>query len=218
MKVFRSLSQPGIHRSQTLRKIIALSLFIAAGLLVVYDHLNAHHPVVVFSRPVAAGTRIEPADVRLVQIAPEALPQDAVDNLDDAIGHINLVQRPSQAIATRHDFVDSSLISAEVTKNIFGDENMIFNMVPITLADPTIAGLLQPGDEISIITATNNDTAAEVIAGGGKVIFAISNETNLPGTVPGTVLVSLPDHDAHKVAAAGLHSPLAVVLTGERAK
>lgn len=218
MKVFSTLRQPGIHRTQFLRKIIAIALVIAAALVAVHDRLTATVPVVVFNKTVAAGSRLEAADVRLAHVAAKTLPHDAIQQLDHVVGRISLTQRPIGAMATRHDFVDLSLISTEVTNHTVTDINMTFNMVPITLADPTIAGLLQPGDEISIITASNTDTSAQVIAAGGKVIFAISNDSNVPGAVPGTVLVSLPDRDAHAVAAAGLHSPLAVILTGERTR
>ncbi len=218
MKIFTTLTQPGIHRSHLIRKTVATILFLTAGAIGIHDRLHASTAVVVFARPVAAGVTIESADLRLIHVPPNMLPDDAITNVSEAIGRISLTVRPAHAMVTRHDFVDLSLVSSRVTKNTDENTHAQFNMVPITLADPTIAGLLQPGDEISIITTSHSDSSPQLIAAGGKVIFAISNDSDFPGAVPGTILVTLPDHDAQIVAAASLEAPLAVILTGERAK
>ena len=90
--------------------------------------------------------------------------------------------------------------------------------LPISLADPTLASLLRPGDTITIVTATDDSSAPRIIAAGGKVIFATTKATDFPGATPGTVLVSLVADSAAAVAAASLSQPLAVVVTGDRAE
>ena len=213
--MFASLSHPGFHRSALLRKLVAVTLMVTAVGITVTDRLHQHISVVVYSRDVAAGSRITAADVTVVQVSE---PQDRLTTTDAAVGNIVVASRSRGAMVSAADFVDSALVSQTMTNTTSSDVGAQNHMVPITLADPTLASLLRPGDMITIVTATDDSSAPRVIAAGGKVIFATTKATDFPGTTPGTVLVSLVADSAAAVAAASLSQPLAVVVTGDRAE
>ena len=84
-------------------------------------------------------------------------------------------------------------------------------MVPLTLAEPSVIPLLQHGDTISVITQDQETGHPETITAGGKVILAGESD-------PSTILIALPKSSAEKVAARSLNTPLAVILTGDRAE
>jgi hypothetical protein len=216
--MFASLSHPGFHRSALLRKLVAVTLMVTAVGITVADRLHQHISVVVYSRDVTAGSRITAADVTVVQVSESVLPQDRLATADAAVGNIVVASRSRGAMVSAADFVDSALVSQTMTNTTSSDVGAQNHMVPITLADPTLASLLRPGDTITIVTATDDSSAPRVIAAGGKVIFATTKATDFPGATPGTVLVSLVADSAAAVAAASLSQPLAVVVTGDRAE
>ena len=213
--MFASLSHPGFHRSALLRKVVAATLMVTAVGITVTDRLHQHISVVVYSRNVAAGSRITATDVT---VSESVLPQDRLATTDAAVGNIVVASRSRGAMVSAADFVDSALVSQTMTNTTSNDAGVKTHMVPITLADPTLASLLRPGDTITIITAADDNSAPRVIAAGGKVIFATTKATDFPGATPGTVLVSLVADSAAAVAAASLSQPLAVVVTGDRAE
>lgn len=216
--MFASLSHPGFHRSALLRKLVATTLMVTAVGITVADRLHQHISVVVYSRDVAAGSRITATDVMVVQVSESVLPQDRLATTDAAVGNIVVTSRSRGAMVSAADFVDSALVSQTMTNTTSSDVGAQNHMVPITLADPTLASLLRPGDTITIVTATDDSSAPRIIAAGGKVIFATTKATDFPGATPGTVLVSLVADSAAAVAAASLSQPLAVVVTGDRAE
>ena len=201
--MFASLSHPGFHRSALLRKVVAATLMVTAVGITVTDRLHQ---------------RITATDVTVVHVSESVLPQDRLATTDAAVGNIVVASRSRGAMVSAADFVDSALVSQTMTNTTSNDAGVKTHMVPITLADPTLASLLRPGDTITIITAADDNSAPRVIAAGGKVIFATTKATDFPGATPGTVLVSLVADSAAAVAAASLSQPLAVVVTGDRAE
>ena len=165
--MFASLSHPGFHRSALLRKVVAATLMVTAVGITVTDRLHQHISVVVYSRDVAAGSRITAADVTVVHVSESVLPQDRLATTDAAVGNIVVASRSRGAMVSAADFVDSALVSQTMTNTTSNDAGVKTHMVPITLADPTLASLLRPGDTITIITAADDNSAPRVIAAGG---------------------------------------------------
>lgn len=214
MKTF--LTTPGYRRSLALRRVTAAALVIAALCFSTLHLAQQESPVVIYSTTVAAGSRLTEADVRIARMPHSMIPENSVTNPEEIVGNVTVVSRPNGSIATRHDFVETTLISTKVTNDTeaFGNEDS--NIIPIKLAEPTLAGLLRPGDVISILTTESDKSEPVMIAAGGRVVFAVTEASELPGATPGTVLVSLPATAAQHVAAASLSLPLAVVVTGDR--
>lgn len=218
MRQLSSLSHPGFHRSATLRKIVALVLIVAAVGVALHDRLQQHDTVLVYSKDISAGSRITNADVSIIRVPADMAPHDHLSTPDAAVGNIVVTSRSHGSMVSLADFVDSALISQNMTNTTQEDSGVQNHMVPITLADPTLAGLLRPGDTITIVTATDENTKPQIIAAGGKVVFAATKNSDLPDATPGTILVSLAAESAATVAAASLSLPLAVVVTGDRAE
>lgn len=214
MKTF--LTTPSYRRSLAFRRIVAAALVFAAVCFSTLHFAQQEASVVVYSTTVTAGNRLHESDVKLTRMPRSLVPEDSVTNPEEIIGNVTVVSRPNGSIATHHDFVETTLISSKVTNDTeeFGDGES--NIIPIKLAEPTLVGLLRPGDVISILTTESEHSDPVMIAAGGRVIFAVTEASELPGATPGTVLVSLPATDAQHVAAASLSLPLAVVVTGDR--
>ena len=210
----RSLLQrpqhPGFHRQVATRRVLALLLLAAAFLTALGSR---HEEVLVAAKEIPAGHTIAADDVRSARwpagIAPQPRPSK-----DDIVGAITAHGLVPGDVISPLDILSPHLTHAFVSTNTSAGESQPGNMVPLTLADPALAPLLQHGDVVSIITTEENTTEPRVIAAGGTVISAIS-DSQAQGRIQ--VLIALPEHDAHTVAATALHSPLAVVITGPRA-
>ena len=113
--MFASLSHPGFHRSALLRKLVATTLMVTAVGITVADRLHQHISVVVYSRDVAAGSRITATDVTVVQVSESVLPQDRLATTDAAVGNIVVTSRSRGSMVSAADFVDSALVSQTMT-------------------------------------------------------------------------------------------------------
>lgn len=104
--MFASLSHPGFHRSALLRKVVAATLMVTAVGITVTDRLHQHISVVVYSRNVAAGSRITATDVTVVHVSESVLPQDRLATTDAAVGNIVVASRSRGAMVSAADFVE----------------------------------------------------------------------------------------------------------------
>lgn len=204
------LTTPGWRRTLFIRRFLAALLFATAALLGTQSMLSSDPQVVVMQRDVPAGTEITAADVGLAAIPDALVPQNALSDPTHAIGLIAASSLSSGEIATTPRFLGTDLINSFVGNviNNFPEEEV--NMVPLKLADPSVIPLLHHGDTISVVSQDPISGKAHTIAAGGKVILVSDQD-------PATILIALPKSIAEEVAATSLTSPLAVVLSGERA-
>ncbi|WP_082353361.1 SAF domain-containing protein [Corynebacterium deserti] len=165
---------------------------------------------VVIRSDVPAGQTVEASDVELREIPDELLPSTAFTSIDDVVGLVAASTLSAGEIATAPRFIGNELINSLVTNVTENSGIEEINMVPLKLADPSVIPLLQHGDTISVVSHEPDTGLSETIAAGGTVILA-------GGTDPSSILVALPRSIAEQVAARSLSSPLAVVLTGDRA-
>lgn len=194
----RLLTTPGWRRSLLLRRAAALVLMLLAGFSALRSAGATDPQVVVFTRAVAAGEAVSAGDVALRPVPAGLSPGSAYPDPALAEGRVVVSAVEPGEIATPARFV-----GAEVAAALVGGEGEAPNMVPLKLAEPEIIPLLHHGDTVSVVTHTG-----EVIAEEGRIVLA---------DVDGTVLLALPRSSARVVAAASLNTPLAVVLTGQRA-
>lgn len=165
---------------------------------------------VVVVQEIPAGSKVEESDLALRSIPDFLLPNNAYASIDDVVGLVAASTLSSGEIATEPRFIGTELINSivsNVTKDTLKEE---INMVPLSLAEPSIIPLLQHGDTISVVSQDAETGLPETIAAGGRVILA-------GGTDPSTILIALPKSIAEHVAAQSLNTPLAVILTGDRA-
>lgn len=208
----RTLTTPGWRRQLLLRRTLALALLAAAGFTALHSAGGRDPEVVVFTRDVPAGGAVTPDDVGLREVPPGLIPSGALTSPEDVNGRVVVAAAQPGEVATSSRFIGTA-----VTGQLVDQRTEPANMVPLKLAEPEILPLLHHGDTVAIVTHTADSGEPEVVAAGGRVVLA-SMESDGPGSGPqGTVLVALPESDARAVAAASLATPLAVVLTGERA-
>lgn len=199
----RTLTTPGWRRSLLLRRVAAAALVLLALVLGIREATGQDPSAVVFARDIPAGGKVTAADMSTVRVPSHLLPADALTDPADVEGRVVTAAAQSGEIATKHRFIAMGPPTGHVGE--------IIHLVPVRLAEPEVIPLLHHGDTVTVVTHGAEDGPAETIAAGGRVILAAEQET------PGTLLVALPADDARAVAAASLGSPLAVVITGDRA-
>lgn len=175
-----------------------------------HSWLKKDPTAVVIVQEIPAGTKVEASDLGLQAIPTSLLPSTSYDSIDDVVGLVAASTLSSGEIATKPRFVGTELINSIVTNITSNSLVEEINMVPLSLAEPSVIPLLQHGDTISVVSQDPDTGLPETIAAGGTVILA-------GGTDPSTILIALPQSIAEKVAAQSLNTPLAVVLTGDRA-
>lgn len=199
MTLLSVLRTPGWRRSVLLRRALAAVLLLAALALTLRDAGSSDPRVLVFSRAVPAGEVVSRDDVHPVAVPPHLLPASALRDPGEVEGRVIAAAAEAGEVATMSRFVGTDMSGSFVGN--------ITTMVPVRLAEPEILPLLHHGDVVDVVTNGPERTGTEVIATGGRVILADTRQS------PGTLLVGLPEEDAHRVAAASLGTPLAVVLT-----
>lgn len=199
----RTLTTPGWRRSLLLRRVAAALLVLLALALTVREATGQDPSAVVFARDVPAGAAVTADDVSSVRVPPHLLPADALTDPGEVEGRVVTAAAQSGEIATKHRFIEIGPAGTDVSG--------ITHLVPVRLAEPEVIPLLHHGDTVDVVTHAPDSGLPETIAAGAKVILASAQDT------PGTLLVALPADDARAVAAASLGSPLAVVITGDRA-
>lgn len=214
MNLKTTLTTPGWHRTLLIRRTIAAALLIAAGILLAGSLVSTDPRVVVFSRDIPAGTEITAQDLELRRIPAALVPDQVIRTPEEVLGRITASSITAGEWVTAPRFVGTELVSSLTTNDPAAPPTGPFNMVPLKLADPSIIPLLLPGDTISVISHEPDTGLPATIASGGKVVLV----GDTAAADPATVLIALPQPDADAVAAASLNSPLAVVLTGDRAR
>ncbi|NLZ58795.1 MAG: hypothetical protein GX898_10970 [Corynebacterium sp.] len=214
MKLKNILTTPGWHRSLFIRRTLAGFFLLLAAVLFIHSLFSTDPRVAVFVTDIQAGSVIHSTDMELRAIPPELVPEGALTDTADAEGRISASTITSGEIVTAPRFVGNELIASFVINDIDNPLSEELNMVPLKLADPSILPLLHHGDTISVVSQDPETGLAQTIASGGRVILVGEANTSDPSTL----LIALPETTARTVAAASLHSPLAVVLTGERAQ
>lgn len=187
--------------------------FFIATVLFIRSMISSDPHVAVFVADLPAGHEITAEDVEVREVPTDLIPGTAVVVASEAIGRIAASSISAGEIVTTPRFIGNELLASfvpEDTGDLPGEE---LNMVPLKLADTAIIPLLHHGDTISVITHDPETGLPLTIATGGRVILA--GDSSMAD--PSTLLIALPETTAGIVAAASLSSPLAVVLTGNRA-
>lgn len=202
-----TLTTPGWHRAVLLRRCAAVLFLLAAGV----HALRGANPdlvqAVVTTRSLAAGEELSQGDVELRGVQPEQLPEGALvgtDGLEQAGGGIVVA-----AAGRGRMLANTDLVSDATARELAGD---YATLVPIRLADPDLAALLRHGDELSVLAGGTDGAAATPLALGARVVVASPDAHNA------IVLLAMPEEAAAAVASATLAGPLAVVITGTRAR
>ncbi len=188
----------------SLRRYASLALLVAALVVGVAGGRREGPAVLVFAGDVQAGETLAPEHLETVTFPADLAPPAALSSPQEAVG------LAVTAAATAGEPVTAArLLDAHVTEALAGPDA---TLVPVTLADAEVTGLLTHGDTVSIVTVSDDPAASgpRVIAEGARIVASGEQSTGRADTV----LVALDSASGLAVAAASLSHPLAVVLTG----
>ena len=161
--------------------------------------------VVVATRLLPAGHGLTEAEVAVVHLPLEAVPDDAATTRDGLIGRSTAVALP------RGTVVQPALLAASHSTEPGRA------LVPIALRDPSLRALLAPGDQISLITAGHEEP--HVLTDDARVAVLATPPQSSALSVGGgdtgaLILVDVPSSDAVLVASLGQEGGLKIVLGG----
>lgn len=194
----------GWHR----RKLAALVAFLATVAIV-----SAVAPpgpdlvwAVVTTREVSAGTTVQQADVMLIQLPGDAMPDAAVGSVDDVVGRFALTALPRRSILTSASVFTPGQLRAPPGTAI----------LPVRLQDKSLHALLQVGARVDLIGFSSRTGKAQVLAEAARIaaIPAREETTGLGqnGESGLLILVEVPATKAAELSTAALTSQLTVVL------
>ena len=158
--------------------------------------------LLVAAREVPAGATLSPADLTVLTLPPEAVPDGALTEPDQALGRTVVAQVPPRAVITTSCLTSTGTLVAPGRLAL-----------PVTLAAAAPVALLRPGDTIDLL-GVGSTGVVEVLARGVRVV-TITVADQAGGLVAGedpVVLVDLSPAEATLVVAAATAGPLAFAL------
>ncbi|WP_018297563.1 SAF domain-containing protein [Corynebacterium lubricantis] len=207
--MLEALRSPGYQRTLALRRFLAATLVLIAVASLVTSTFSRDPSVVTLTSPVEAGSVISEEDVRITHVPRDLMPHNAVTLIDDAVGRVVVAHGSEGQFLTSVQLLGEEYSAAyvsQITDDFPADDH---TMVPIKLAEPDIIHLLHQGATVNIVSTNSNTGTPDIIATGGRVVFA--GETDSSDAE--TVLILLPEEMANAAAAASLTAPLTVILT-----
>jgi pilus assembly protein CpaB len=202
------------------RRLIAALLLSAAAALSVAQ-LAPPDPdtarVVLAARDLPAGRVLTDADVMVVRAAPAIVPESALIEVSDAVGH-----QVSGPLRKGQFITDASLLGPGLLVGMPPGTQAI----PLRLADPSTVKLVQPGQLVNVVISSGNGleeaVSDRVLAAGVPVLWkpsAAQSPTPLsaPEGTEGLIVVGAPPQQAAELAGASAHGKIFLVLTGTAA-
>lgn len=187
------------------RWAVSVVLLVLATVLAVHPAATGAEPSIptlVAARDLPLGTSLAPGDLQVVDVPASLRPSGATDSPDDALG------RPlAGAVRAGEAMTDARLVGTRPTAP--GTAT-----VPVRLADPGIAGLLQAGTKVGVVTTGAEHPVPPVANSDGMDTATVltvlpSAEREQDGPL---VLLSVPLASASALASASLGQPVTVTL------
>ena len=199
------LTRPDWTRTTTGRRIAAAALAVIALVLAIRgDQGNDQVDVVTVARDVPPGTVLGEADLRLIPLPVDAVPDGAVHSAEGVVGHT--LAGPARAGET---LTDVRLLGSRLADAAAGPDARV---VPLRIDDAQVAGLLRAGDVVDILTADAEGSGTpRVLATNATVVLAAARDSGRAASDP-AVLVALPEVSATAVAAATMTGTITVTL------
>lgn len=209
-RLLATLCTPGWRRALLVRRTAALLLAALALVLALRPADAASRgPVVVAARDLASGTALTAADLTLATWPGDLAPAGVLTAPADGAGRVL-----AGAARAGEPITDVRLAGPDAAGRVTGRPDDA--AVPIRLADPDVARLLEPGSRVDVVTPAPDGDRPVVLAADAAVLTVVAAEAD--GISPGQgslgrlVLVALPRADAARVAAAALSEQVAVTL------
>ncbi|WP_454044952.1 SAF domain-containing protein [Corynebacterium sp. Marseille-Q2516] len=222
-RVRSALATPGWRRMVLARRAAAGLLLALAAITALAAHGHRDPQVTVFARDVAAGTPLDAADLTTQAIPQNLIPPALGAEVPDPaalIGHVTVSAALAGEIVPPARLVSQAPARALLATPA---DPRPATLVPIPLAATDALPLLTHGDTVTVVTHDDASAEPRIIATGARVVLAGApaapgSDSARPQATGTTVLLALPEPEAAVVAAAALHNPLAVIVTGARAQ
>jgi Flp pilus assembly protein CpaB len=183
-----------------LRRITATALVLLAAALALRPGSargQPTEPMLVAAHDLAPGTTLAPGDVRLVDVPGSLRPAAALRSSDEVSGRVL-----AGAATTGEPITRVRLVGPENTRLATGNPDAV--AVPIRLADPAVAELLNTGTRVDVIAA---DPQGALLASDATVVTVLADAK--PDRL---VVVAMPRDTATKVASVSLGQEVTVTL------
>jgi pilus assembly protein CpaB len=183
-----------------LRRITATALVLLAAALALRPGSARGQPTVptlVAARDLAPGITLVPGDVRLVDVPGSLRPAASLGSTDEVAGRVL-----ASAATTGEAITRARLVGPENTRLATGSPDAV--AVPIRLADPAVADLLNPGAHVDVVAA---DPHGSLLDSDATVVTVLADAK--PDRL---VVVAMPRDTANKVASASLGQEVTVTL------
>jgi pilus assembly protein CpaB len=190
----------GWPRALVLRRVTAAALVLLAGALAIRPGSargQPTEPMLVAARDLAPGATLRLGDVRLVDVPVELRPPTALGSADQVAGRVL-----AGAAARGEPITPVRLIGPENTRLASGSPDAV--AVPVRLADPAVADLLNPGTHVDVVAA---DPHGALLASDAVVVTVLADAK--PDRL---VVVAMPRDTATKVASVSLGQGVTVTL------
>ncbi|WP_437340145.1 SAF domain-containing protein [Gordonia rubripertincta] len=200
-----SAVRPGWTRTLAVRRLVAAVLIITAAVIALAGtRADGEFEVLVAARDLLPGRVVTADDLTPRLVVGSAVPAGALSDAALATG-----RTVTGRVRTGEMLTDTRLLSSRLPADLTGVDDA--RLVPVRLSDEAVTSLLRPGDVVDVLT-----DSADVLA--RRAVVAIHTGQNSPTGISAgrstvaPVLLAMDAAAAHRVAAAGLDSSLAVVL------
>ncbi|WP_232718726.1 SAF domain-containing protein [Gordonia metallireducens] len=200
-----SALRPGWMRSLAVRRLVAVALVVAAAVIALAGtRADGEFEVLVAARDLLPGQVVAADDLATRLVAGSTVPAGAISDTELAAG-----RTVTGRVRTGEILTDTRLLSSRLPADLTGVDDA--RLVPVRLSDEAVTSLLRPGDVVDVLTDSE-----EVLA--RRAVVAMHTGQDSPTGFPAgrstvaPVLLAMDVAAAHRVAAAGLDSSLAVVL------
>ncbi|HYZ07140.1 MAG TPA: SAF domain-containing protein [Pseudonocardiaceae bacterium] len=199
--------QGGWSRTVLLRRVAAGLLVLLAAALALTPRVGstAEVLVVVAAHDLAPGAALDPSAVQLQTLPDGVVPDGSAHSVDDVVGR--LLAAP---LRRGEPITDVRLTGAALTRSIAADPGAV--SVPVRLSDPDVATLLHPGATVDVVSLSERQDQAVVLARGARVLTVLAPGKGSAASAGRLVLVALNPDAATRVAGASLSQAVTVTL------
>jgi Flp pilus assembly protein CpaB len=192
------------------RRLLAAGLA-AGSVALVLTALAPTPPTVVnvlaVARDLPAGATLSAQDLRVVGLAPGTVPLGSIRDRNDVVGRVL-----AAAMRSGEPLTDVRLVGRALTRTL-GRDGLV--AAPIRIADAGAARLLQPGDVVDVLAASDHDDGAlaPVVATAVRVVTVPALEESTSALDSGAlIVVATTPATAATLARAAVTSRLSVTI------
>lgn len=164
--------------------------------------------VLAAAHDVPAGAALTTADVRAIGLPPGVVPAGALRPGADVVGRV-----VAAALQRNETITDVRLVGT----SMFGAVSDGLVAAPVRIADPAVARLLEPGDVVDVLAASDRSaaSAAPIVAADARVLAVPSPNESSSGIDDGALVVlATTPSTAALLARAAVGARLSVVIRG----